>query len=76
MLLFAQNLSLFKLSVQCDKYYTLIYIADSSLLFFHSSVKLHILVGGAMHGLVPACKFAPQKHAGLVPDSKECASLI
>ena len=29
-----------------------------------------------MHGLVPACEFAPQKHAGLVPDSKECASLI
>lgn len=31
---------------------------------------------GAKLGLVPACEFAPQKHAGLVPDYIKCASLI
>lgn len=31
---------------------------------------------GAKLGLVPAFEFAPQKHAGLVPDYIECASFL
>lgn len=64
MLLFAQNLALFKLSVQCDKYYTLIYITDSSLLFFHSSVKLHILVGVQCTGWYRRVNLPPRSTQG------------